>query len=492
MGYDLDMIKDKYGENMSHLCRNLFPTILETEGVLFKIISDHFDYSKFLFEDIINNSMEVEFKDFIFRFIDVEEKYRKNSKKTPTELLDEAGYKLFECKTEEQIQKFRIFYDKRNEEPRSYNGEIPKHVGEELCTFDGGRLRRAEVFFAVKKNVSEIKREDFKVPNRQDEYGTSVISIQFSRDASHTLSIKNRYNHSVNNPDATFGNNLDNIIEGLTESFEDYLGYKIDYNQSNFELPGYVLADDGKYYKYNYEMNNVYYCPNNVIIDTFHPIKLDKDKFLVLDYFILDLQKRKLDTYDAFGIKIYESFVDSFKKIDKIDIRLNKEKKQRIVTINGDIVITLDTYNRIIGFKNNNLDSIGYCFLFYNKYLKELELNNVTEIGDGFLHNNEDLTELVLPNVTKIGDNSLYFNTSIDKLIMPKLKQLGKGFMYFGNIDLIKEKDVPEEVMGSQMGSFIRTLIKMHGNQLITEEDIERFEREIEDEENESSKKRGL
>ena len=30
-------------------------------------------------------------------------------------------------------------------------------------------------------DVADIKREDFKNPTRQDEYGTSVISIQFNK-----------------------------------------------------------------------------------------------------------------------------------------------------------------------------------------------------------------------------------------------------------------------------------------------------------------------
>ena len=61
---------------------------------------------------------------------------------------------------------------------------------------------------------------------RQDEYGTSVISIQFDRDDTHTLSIKNRYNHKVEKPDATFSNNLNNIVAGLTKSFADYKGMR--------------------------------------------------------------------------------------------------------------------------------------------------------------------------------------------------------------------------------------------------------------------------
>ena len=35
------------------------------------------------------------------------------------------------------------------------------------------------------------------------------------------------------------------------------------------DIPGYVRANDGKYYKYNFEFNNVYYCPDNVIVDNF-------------------------------------------------------------------------------------------------------------------------------------------------------------------------------------------------------------------------------
>lgn len=40
---DLKQIKKDYGENMSHLCRRLFSTILETPGLLYHIISTHFN-----------------------------------------------------------------------------------------------------------------------------------------------------------------------------------------------------------------------------------------------------------------------------------------------------------------------------------------------------------------------------------------------------------------------------------------------------------------
>jgi len=234
MNQDLKIIKNKYGEKMMHLCRDLFPTILETEGALSQILLDKFEPSRFLYDDIITNNLENEFKNYIYNIFDsLFRKEEIKADKTPSELLDEAGYILYECKTESDIQSFRKYYKK----------------SEELCTFHGDRLDNCYVYFAVKKNVDEIKREDFENPKRQDLYGTSVISIQFTKDSSHILSIKNRYNHTVGNPDATFGNNLDNIIEGLTDSFEIYCGMKQIVKSDDFEIPGYVMANDGKYYK---------------------------------------------------------------------------------------------------------------------------------------------------------------------------------------------------------------------------------------------------
>ena len=67
------------------------------------------------------------------------------------------------------------------------------------------------------------------------------------------MSIKNRYNHTVDNPDATFGNNLDNIIDGLNDSFEKAYNLVHTGGHEKFELSKYIRATDGKYYKYNME-----------------------------------------------------------------------------------------------------------------------------------------------------------------------------------------------------------------------------------------------
>ena len=164
---ELKKIKKLYGEKFMHMCRALFPTILENEGLLTKVLTSTFAVnSRTLYEDIQNYGLEEEFKNFVYSKIDVEkEEPEIVEAKTPYELLDVAGYDLYECNTEEEIQSFKKYYAS----------------GEELCTFLGGRLERCVVFWAVKKDAEDIKREDFENPKREDEYGTSVMGIQFSK-----------------------------------------------------------------------------------------------------------------------------------------------------------------------------------------------------------------------------------------------------------------------------------------------------------------------
>jgi len=428
MGSDLIKIKDKYGEKMMHLCRKLFSTILEEEGKLFKLLSLHFAYCKYLYDDIVNNKLEDIFKNYIYslyqdnmgidRFID---------NRNPYELMSLAGYNLYECKCEDDIQSFRRYYD-------------PK---ENLCTFRGGRLRKCFVFFAVKKNVDEIKRDNFKNPYRQDLYGTSVISIQFSRGDINTVSVKNRYNHTVDNPDATFSNNLDNIVPGLTYSFEKHYNLNIgESSDIDFELPGYVKSRDviidgevipGKYYKYNYEINNVYYCDNNIIIDNFNVIDKysEKEKYILMDYFIVDLVNKKIFLYDE---NIDDSFIDTVENIKKIDIIRNKKSRNKRLKISFDdgrfILIEIDKYNRIINYENDYISNIPDNFLKENIYLGNISINNVLRIGNNVLCNNLNITNINAARVLEIGDKFLYKNNTVKNINFPCVIRIGNDFLY--------------------------------------------------------------
>ena len=126
-----------YGENFMKLCRELFPTLLEQEGLLTEILTSSFSAnSRTLYEDIMKNGLEDELKNYIYNKVDVEKDNPEIiEEKTPYELMEEAGYDLYECKTEEEIQNFKKYYK----------------IGEALCTFRGGRLNRCVVFWAVKK-----------------------------------------------------------------------------------------------------------------------------------------------------------------------------------------------------------------------------------------------------------------------------------------------------------------------------------------------------
>ncbi len=434
MEKDLKWIKKHYGEKFSHLCRELFPTILDTEGLLPKILENSFLPSRELYDDLTSRDLTADFKNYVYSQANVENKYGKKTNLSPEELMDRAGYILYpECQTEKDIQSFRHYYYRGEPTPK-YTGGTPAHRGgEELCTFNGGRLNTCRVWFAVRKDVDKIKREDFKNPRREDDYGTSVISIQFTKTKPSTLSIKNRYNHTIRdvNTDATFSNNLDNIIEGLTQAFTDKYNIKLSNKKINpLEIPDYVQMGDGKFYKYNYELNNVYYCPNNIIIDNGEVKQFNKDKFIVFDNFILDIENKKIINYDD---KSKDSFPKSVGKIKNIKRIPSKDGLTiQITPEEGELVeIKLDNHNQIVGYSNPNITEIGDDFLLDNNSLTELNLPNAQQIGDCFLHYNDSLTKLELPNVQQIGDDFLYYNESLKSLELPNVKRIGNSFLRY-------------------------------------------------------------
>ncbi len=453
MNEDLKIIKKYYGEKMMHFCREAFSTLLEEKGVLPKKLLENFNSNHSLFKDIAKYESTGDFKNYIYNIV---KKAKANLKDisiridNPAKLLSDAGYNLFECKTEKDIQSFKKYY-------------VPT---EEICTFAGGRLNKCHVFFAIKKNVDEIKRKNFKNPSRQDEYGTSVISIQFTKDENCTLSIKNRYNNKVINSDATFSNDLDNIIEGLTESFKKHYGMKQKYS-NEFDLPGYVRAGDGKHYKYNYEINNVYYCPNNIIIDNFQVKKLPKEKKIVMDYFILDLQEKNLKLYDK---RINDFFLKSIVDIKKIEVK-NVDGGKEIIIYNQEreviVKITLDKNNNIIGLLNNIITKTGDYFLYYNKRLTSIDFPNLEQTGNYFLSCNEHLISINLPNLKQTGNYFLFNNQTLINFNFPNLEQTGDYFLALNKQNKCKgnimEKDFfEEEELLSSLKSILNSLKEIY------------------------------
>ena len=417
MDYELKKIKKLYGEDLAHYCRANFSSILETDGLLLKILTNNFYPTKSLYKDLYIQDKLLSFKNYIYYLSNMENVQEDIIVDTPENLLRSVGYTLYECKTESDIQKFKKYYA----------------PGEELCTFGSNRLETCYVWFAVKDNAEKLNRKKFKHPMRQDEYGTSVISIQFDRDDTHTLSIKNRYNHKVENPDATFSNDLDNIVAGLTKSFADYKGMRQIFNDEILCLDGYIYTNDGKYYKYNYEINNVYYCPNNIIIDTYNVKHLASEKYIVMDYFVLDLVNKEINNYD---IRIFDDFANSFSKIEKIEV--TKHNDFKVINIlhenNNKTVMILNKLNNLIGLYSNDLVEIKDKFLELNKYLKEVNLPNVSKIGDDFICKNRSIKQINLPVVEIIGNRFLNNNCSLKNLSLPLLVKAGHIFMTWNEV----------------------------------------------------------
>lgn len=401
---DLKVIKKKFGEDMMRLCRKLFPSLLEEKGLLSHIMLSSFYPNHDLYTDLVNNHLLKDFASFINNKAQKTNILIPKANKTPQELLKEAGYSLFECKSQEDILKFKKFYD-------------PKEV---LCTFEEERLKTHYVFFAFKEDFQKLKRKDFKNPTREDEYGSSLISIQFSKDNNHFLSIKSRYNHAVYNGDAAFSNNLDNIIPGLTDAFAKDYGMVQKNLHTTFSIPGYCMSGNYKFYKYNYRINNIYYCTDNIIVDHYIAHQYDKEKYLVFDYFILDLVSKKLLLYDSY---INDALSLILFNIDKIDIIKKKEEKEVIITLPyGMIVLTLNKENQIIKYYQDFAEYIGDYFLFYNNSLQNI----------------------ILPTIKSVGECFMYMNTTLKSFDMPNLSSYRKGFFYNLFVPKLSKKNFNE------------------------------------------------
>ena len=420
---DLKFIKKHYGEDFAKLCRKLFPTLLEHPGLLATVVSTHIEPTKSLVADIVDEQLERDvdaeeiIKNYVYSFVDVERNEpHVLPDKTAEELFDEAGYVLYpECKTEEDIQKFRKYYAN----------------GEELCTFRGDRLNFCRVWFAVKKNVDEIKRENFTTPQRQDEYGTSVISIQYTKKEPSTLSIKNRYNHRVNNPDATFSNNLNNIIPGLKEVFENQFFILAEQNSPVQNLDHYVYVGQ-KMFRYNCEIDNVYYCSNNVIIDNFEVKRFDKARYIVFENYIIDKKEKTIVCYNNTKDpkKNYDEFTRSIGEIKDIKEVVKKGGRDIIITPQKgeDIVLGISNDGELLDYYNSNVKKIGDDFLT-NNHLRGFNAPNLIKIGSNCLNHGKFLTSFVAPKLEKVGVGSLSYVNSLTNIYAPRLKEAGEWFL---------------------------------------------------------------
>ena len=322
----------------------------------------------------------------------------------PHDLLERAGYNAYYADTLEKQNWPKQFYA----------------PGEELCTFrDPNRYINYHIVVAIKKNVKEIKRENFSNPQREDEYGTSVLQIQMLKSGGF-ISIKNRYNHTVENPDNTFNSNPDNIIPGLSDALKHH--YHVDFSSQKVQLPENYVLMDNQIVNYNYEINNVYFG-ENCYVQNGEVHEIGKQKELMLDYFILNLQDKSIknpsEINDGFIAALQEEIKDK-----KLQITIN-EQGNKCLQADGKTILELD-HGKIKSLHFDNVKKIDDYFLQYNKGLSEISLPQVTNIGDNFLYYNEGLSEISLPQAKNIGDKFLYYNEGLSEISLPQAICIGE------------------------------------------------------------------
>lgn len=331
-----------------------------------------------------------------------------NTHLSPFELLDKAGYDAYLADTLEGQNAIQKYFDS----------------DEELCTFyDPTRFQKYYIVNAVRKDVDQIKRVDFPNPQREDRYGTSVLSIQILKTGGF-ISIKNRYNHTVDCPDNTLSSNPDNIIQGLAGALKNY--FNVDFSSQKTELSnGFVLVDD-QIIRYHMEINNVY-IGTDCYVENGEIVPLDKDKEIVMEKFIFNTKTHKLRNL----LRIDDGFARAFsKEIEnkKVQITKNKDGSHQIFAAGEPIVTILN--GEITKLNLPTVTKLGDNFLFKNTKLIELNAPKVEYISDYFLNDAKLLQRLSFPSLQTVGSRFLFSNTILSKFEAPLLHSVQADFLY--------------------------------------------------------------
>lgn len=331
-----------------------------------------------------------------------------NTHLSPFELLDKAGYDAYLADTLEGQNAIQKYFDS----------------DEELCTFyDPTRFQKYYIVNAVRKDVDQIKRVDFPNPQREDRYGTSVLSIQILKTGGF-ISIKNRYNHTVDCPDNTLSSNPDNIIQGLAGALKNY--FNVDFSSQKTELSnGFVLVDD-QIIRYHMEINNVY-IGTDCYVENGEIVPLDKDKEIVMEKFIFNTKTHKLRNL----LRIDDGFARAFsKEIEnkKVQITKNKDGSHQIFAAGEPIVTILN--GEITKLNLPTVTKLGDNFLFKNTKLIELNAPKVEHISDYFLNDAKLLQRLSFPSLQTVGSRFLFSNTILSKFEAPLLHSVQADFLY--------------------------------------------------------------
>jgi len=451
----LEAIKKKFSEIAAKGVRDFLPIdVLEKKSDLFAFLVEKIPVKSHL-ATIIQREATRDFlvSEFLSKYGDSEKPKEPETVFTAKELLEKIGYSLSKPTDFKGIFDFAHFYKK----------------GERICTMNNAKARftNNHVFFLTHKNAANIPHaKDLDKsnltpewehylkkngvtdingirPQREDPYGTSILSVQIDKRTGTFLRIINRYNHSVTEPDFTFGGDLDKLTPGLEQAI---------YRAAKFEkppkrkhvsaIPANILAHDGKIYFYSQEREGVYWG-DGFVYNNGRMTVVDPDSERVVDGYILSLKGTVTPPFTGDST---EPYLEGLKAVaftkDTIEV-VDKQGKRATLKTEGGCITSFHSdelteagnnffrYNRTLtSLSAPNLKTAGNFFLFSNESLTSLELQNLTSVGNNFLRCNESLTSLELQSLTSVGRCFLFSNLSLTSLKLQNLTIAGYGFLY--------------------------------------------------------------
>ncbi|MBO5704985.1 MAG: hypothetical protein J6R99_03120 [Alphaproteobacteria bacterium] len=275
----------------------------------------------------------------------------------PIKLLDMAGYDAYIADTLKKQNAIKKYYAR----------------GEELCTFrDPDMFKNYHIINAVRKDVDKIKRG--KTPQRDDEYGTSVISIQILKTGGF-ISIKNRYNHTVKNCDNTLNSNPDNIILGLADAIKHH--FDVDFSSQQVPLYGNYTLIDKQIYHYKGELNNVYWSENSYVKDG-HIVEIDKGSQIMLgDGLLLDLKQKEARNLTGWRKDDFVESLNAAIKNKKLQIAKNPLGGHDVIADNKQI-LTVENAEIV----NINIPDAHTIEIHSDQLRGDLDFSGVTDMLD--------------------------------------------------------------------------------------------------------------
>lgn len=344
-----------------------------------------------------------------------------------TQLAKKAGYQVIYADTLEKQNQIRpLFFQ-----------------NEELCTFhDPFRFQEYHIFHFIKEGAENLNRANFfGREKREDEYGTSVLSVQISKKTGN-IKICNRYNHTVESPDNTFGCDPDQIIDGLTLSLEKQLGQKIGAPES--AVPDGYLEINQCLYQFHLETDNIFYGVD-FYVKNHQPFFINKDYQLMIDAFMIDFQKGAVRSFYDFEKAI--SFVHTeYSLIDLIDEeiksggKLTKRKENDLDVVCLDSRPILKARNGVLTYVHLKTPKISENGLFcYHDGIEEVYLDNLERIGKSHFQQSffscSGLKVLSLPKLQQVADNSILHLPLLERLNVKDVKSVKKGCLnYLGRV----------------------------------------------------------